>query len=147
MVAAKGNNYTLKRKKNPQHTEEQIELLIKDLLDWAENAKDIHITGWTRKQKKTRPWLNELAERHPKMKEAYQEAMALLGRKVLNSSFYGEGNATVGMQYLPIYDSDFKELLKWKAEIQKEQVSEEKSKSAVIEYLKQQEEKNKKTES
>ncbi len=98
----------------------EIEKLCSDLLDWAENAKDIHICGWTRKQKKTKSWLNWLSDHYPKFKEAKDEAMRLLGRKLLNASFYGSGNATVGMGYLPVYDEEFRELLKWKAEISKD---------------------------
>ena len=120
MVAAKNNDYTLNRKVSPQYTKKQIEELAEDLLKWAESAKDIHMSGWARKHKKTPSWLHELARNHPEMKVAKDEAMILLGRKVLNSSFYGQGNATVGMAYLPIYDKDFKAMLEWKANLTKQ---------------------------
>ena len=110
-------NYTMRRKKNPQYTKEQIQELADDLIEWADTAKDIHIAGWSRKHKKTTPWLHELCKLHPQIAKAKDEAMVLLGKKVLNSSFYGQGNATVGMAYLPIYDKDFKALLEWKAKL------------------------------
>ncbi len=115
MAAAKGNDYAKK------HTVKEIEKLSNDILDWAESAKDIHLAGWARKHKKTTPWTNWLANNYPIFKAAKDEALILLGRKILNASFYGSGNASVGMGYLPIYDKDYRALLKWKAEISKEQ--------------------------
>lgn len=135
MAAAKGNKYTLKRKIHPQYTEKQIEALAEDLIEWADTAKDIHIAGWSRKHKKTTSWLHELCTTYPVLKAAKDEAMILLGKKVLNSSFYGTGNATVGLAYLPIYDKDFKALLEWKAQIAKEIPSREESKSAISQYI------------
>jgi len=120
MAAKKGNDYTLKRKVNPQHTKEQLKAIAEDLLDYAENAKSIHLAPWCRRQKKSKAWLNNLALTHPEIKQAHMEAKDLLAAKVLNSSFYGEGNATVGMAYLPVYDKDFRDLLEWKAGLQKQ---------------------------
>jgi len=120
LAAAKGNSYTINRKEHPQYTPEQIQELADDLIEWADTAKDIHIAGFSRKHKKTTGWLHHLAETHEVMAKAKDEAMVLLGKKVLNSSFYGTGNATVGMAYLPIYDKDFKALLEWKASLAKQ---------------------------
>lgn len=119
MAAELNNDYARK------YDDFEIEKLSSDLLDWAETAKDIHICGWTRRYKKTKTWLNWLAETYSKFAEAKEEAMQLLGRKILNASFYGEGNATVGMAYLPIYDKDFREYLKWKSLLLKENTDED----------------------
>ena len=124
MAAAKGNNYTLKRKVNPQYTEEQLEDLANDLLDYAENAKSIHLAPWCRKQGKSTSWLNKLVEDHEIIKAAHKHAKELLSAKVVNSCFYGEGNATVGMAYLPVYDKDFRAMLEWKAKLAKHELSE-----------------------
>ncbi len=127
MAAEKNNRYAAKY-------DDTVDELVEDLLDWAENAKDIHFSGWTRKHKKTRPWLHELAKSYPQIAEAKEEAAELLARKILNTSFYGGGNANVGMQYLPVYDKDFRDLLKWKAEIAKEQPVKEDSKGVFNEW-------------
>jgi hypothetical protein len=134
MVAAKGNDYTLKRKVNPQYTQEQLQAIADDLLDYAEKAKSIHLAPWCRKQKKSLSWLNELAKDHEVIKDAHKQAKELLGAKVVNSSFYGEGNATVGLKYLPIYDKDFKNLLEWQAKIAK--ASEGDMKATADEFVK-----------
>ena len=121
MAAAKGNDYTLKRKVSPQYTQEQLQEIAEDLLDYAENSKSIHLAPWCRKKGFCLSWLNKLADYHPIIKDAHNQAKELLGGKVLNSSFYGEGNATVGMAYLPIYDKDFKDLKEWLAKLNKTQ--------------------------
>jgi len=110
-------------------------------LDYAENSKSIHLAPWCRKKKKSMSWLNELTKTHVEMKAAHKHAKELLSAKVLNSSFYGEGNATVGMTYLPVYDEDFKALLKWKAEIQKEQPKEPENKCAFNDWKNKQKDK------
>jgi len=117
MAAEKDNDYSRK------YRDAEIKAFCDDLLDWAENAKDLHIIGWSRKQKKSRGWINWLAKTYPKFGEAKEDAMELLGRKLLNSSFFGEGNATVGLAYLPVYDKDFRDLLEWKAKINKPDLS------------------------
>ena len=40
----------------------------------------------------------------------------------------------VGMKYLPVYDLDYREALKWEASLSKEEVREG-SKAALLEYL------------
>jgi hypothetical protein len=150
MAAAKGNDYTLKRKVRPQYTKKQIEDIAASLLDYAENSKSIHLAPWCRKQEKSTCWLNELASRHPEIKEAHKQAKVLLGAKVLNSSFYGEGNASVGMAYLPVYDKEFKDLLEWKARLNQQtsesikttftEMKNAVSDGSLLEMLKQQEE-------
>ena len=104
--------------------------IIESLLDYAENAKSIHLAPWLRKNGKSKAWLSKTAAHYPKLKEAIEEAKYLLSGKIVNSSFYGEGNATVGMTYLPVYDKDFRDLLKWKAEIAKELPAKEEAKGA-----------------
>ena len=120
MAAAKGNDYTLQRKVNPQYTEKQLQAIADDLLDYAETSKSIHLAPWCRKQKKCMSWLNEMAKDHEIIAHAHKHAKELLGAKVVNSSFYGEGNATVGMAYLPVYDQDFRDLLEFKASLAKQ---------------------------
>ena len=117
MAASKGNDYTLKRKVNPQYTPEELLALAADLLDYAETSRSIHLAPWCRKQKKSMSWLNKIAEDHPEMAEAHVQAKELLAAKVVNSSFYGDGNATVGLAYLPVYDKDFKDCMAWKASL------------------------------
>lgn len=139
MAAAKGNNYNLKRKKNPQHTKENIQKIIDDLLEWAANGEGIYLATYLyQTYKKDKAWLHSLAQNHPEVNDAIAKAKMLIAGKLHNHCWLGDRNSTFGEKILPIYDAEYKELLKWKAEITKEQVSEDKSKSAVVEYLKQQ---------
>lgn len=144
MAAHKGNNYVLKRKWHPQYTEKQIDKLCEELIDFAENHKSIHFAKFCRKKKFTRQWLLETCKTHPELAHAYAEAKELMAAKILDLCFYDKEsgvNANFGKDNLFRYDNDWNEHDKWKAEIAKEPVSEDKSKSAVLEYLKQQAEK------
>ena len=89
-------------------------------------------------------WLNKIAEDHEVMAEAHKHAKELLGAKVVNSSFYGEGNATVGMAYLPIYDKDFMELLKIRADMAKKDLTEKDAQLIVnaVNYAKKEDKKD-----
>lgn len=120
MAAEKGNRYAANRKINPTYTEEQIVELAADMVDWAETSKDIHLAGWALKHNKSPCWFNYLVDNYPLLKEAKEEAEALLGRKILNLSFYDkEVNAYVGMKYLSRYDKDYLALVKVLAEMNK----------------------------
>lgn len=134
MVAAKQNNYTLKRKRWPQRTEEEVDKLCSDLLDYARNARSIHLANFCHDRHFTNSWLSELAARNEKVGKALSQAKELLACKVLNASFYGEGNPTVGLKYLPVYDQEYKAHLKWESDLTKEEVREG-SKAALLEYL------------
>lgn len=113
MAAEKGNRYAAK------YDNGEMDKIIADLLDYAENAKSIHLAPWCRKNKVSKAWLNNTAEHYPDFKAAIAEARHILAGKIVNSSFYGEGNATVGMTYLPVYDDDFVKWLEKKAEMNK----------------------------
>lgn len=132
MAAEPGNKYA------EVWTDEELSKLIEDLLDYAENAKSIHLAPWCRKHGFSQSWLHLTKKRHPILNEAVEKARELLSAKIVNSSFYGEGNAVVGMAYLPVYDDEFRELLKWKAEIQKELPQKEQNKCSFNEWKEQQ---------
>jgi hypothetical protein len=135
MAAAKGNKYTEKRKVNPQYTEAQIAKLCEELLDYAENDKSIFFASFCRRKGHGRPWLAKLCDHHPKLKEAYAEAKALMAEKVGNLSFYDKTvNAYVGMKYLGVYDSEYRDYQKWLAEISKEQPMREQAKGLFNEW-------------
>jgi len=125
MAAAKNNNYTLKRKINPQHTKEQIQAIIDDLLEWAHSGKGIWLASYIyERYKKTPAWLNNLGDHHPEVKEALAYAKELIGGKVANHCFEGDKNSAFGEKILPIYSTEYKALLKDKADMTKHSVEE-----------------------
>lgn len=141
MAAAKGNNYTLKRKVNPQHTEKQIETLCEELLDYAENNKSIFFVGFCRKKGFYKSWLLRLCDHHPKLKSAYDEAKELMAEKVGNLCFYDKEsgvNASFGKDNLFRYDKEWVAHMKWKAEISKEQPRQEENKCAFNDWKNEQ---------
>jgi len=124
MAAAKGNNYCLKRKVNPQHTPEQIAIICEELLDYAENDKSIFFVGFCRKKGFYKSWLLRLCDHHPELKAAYDEAKELMSQKIGNLCFYDKEsgvNANFGKDNLFRYDKEWVAHMKWKADIQKEQ--------------------------
>ncbi len=132
MAAEKNNKYASK------YNEKLIEDICKDLLDWAETAQSIHFSKFCRKIGKSRKWLCTMAERYPKIKEAVEEAKDILSAKIVDSCFYAvqfNVNAAFGEKYLPIYDSEYKELLKWKAQLNNLGANDPKNLSALKTYL------------
>jgi hypothetical protein len=113
MAAELGNRYAAK------YDNGEMEKIIVDLLDYAQNAKSIHLAPWCYKHGYSRKWLYATAQHYPEFNEALAEAKHLLSAKIVDTSFYGEGNATVGMAYLPVYDEDFVKWLEKKAEMNK----------------------------
>ena len=126
MAAAKNNNYALKRKVNPQHTKEQIQEIINDLLEWAHSGKGIWLASYIyEKYKKGPSWLHNLAEHHPEMKPAVAYAKELIAGKIANHCFEGDKNSAFGEKILPIYSTEYKALLKEKADMAKKDLSEQ----------------------
>lgn len=135
MGAPKGNRYAAK------YDDGKMDELIEDLLDYAENAKSIHLAKWCRKHGFSKKWLNETAKHYPELEEAIEVAHDLIAQKIVDSSFWDKEsgvNATFGHNYLAVYDKDFKALLKWKAELAKEMPSRDINKEPFNEWKEQQ---------
>jgi len=125
IAAAKGNNYTLKRKKNPQHTKQQIIAIIDKLYNWAYEEDGLFLASFTwENYKKTPCWLHNLSDHHPEIKEALIETKALLAAKVAKHSWIGDRNSTFGERILPMYSKEYKEETKRKADLSKQSQSE-----------------------
>ncbi len=134
MSAPEGNNYASQFK-----TEKEIDRFVEELLSWAHDSRSIHLSKFCRLKKHSRQWLYEVAQHYPKIKDAIEEAKDLLAAKIVDSCFYDKDsgcNASFGEKYLPLYDVEYKALLKWKAEIQKEIAQKEENLSAIKQYIK-----------
>jgi len=125
MAAAKGNRYAAK------YDNGKMEVLIESLLDHCANAKSIHLASWCRSKGISKSWLSETAQHYPQLKEAMIVANELLSEKIVNTSFYGKGNATVGMQYIGVYDTDFRKYQEWKEDIKHKELSEDEIRTVV----------------
>lgn len=133
MAAAKGNDYACKL------SSEELDALCEKLVKWAEEDESIHFATFCRKElNKSRAWLIKTAEHYPKLKVAYEHARELLAAKMVNACFHDQEskvNATFGEKYLPIYDTEYKEIIKWKAQLQNLGLNDPKNLSALQEYL------------
>jgi len=115
MPAPKGNRYAAK------YDNGEMEKICEQLLHWAENARSIHFANFSRKVlKKSTKWLRETAEHYPELAEAIEEAKQLLSAKIVDSCVYNDDEKfryQPAMDYLPVYDMDYKAMLKWKEDI------------------------------
>ena len=118
MAAAKGNNYALKRKKNPQHTPEQIKEICDRLLKWAYEEDGVFFASFTYENyKKCESWLYNLADHHPEIKQALASARELLAAKVGKHCYLGDRNSVFGEKLLPVYSKIYREETERKARI------------------------------
>jgi len=141
MAAAKGNNYSALRKNNKTYTDDEIDVLCEELLDFAENHKSIFFVKFCRMKGFSRQWLLNLCEHHSKLKETYSMARELMASKVGDLCFYDKEsgvNANFGKDNLFRYDDEWVAHLKWKADIQKEQPREAENKCAFNEWSQKQ---------
>lgn len=135
MAAAAGNKY------NAKYSEEDIDLLCIELLDFAENHKSIHFAKFCRMKGFYKSWLLKMCDHHPKLKEAYDEAKELMAAKIGDLCFYDKEsgvNANFGKDNLFRYDNEWVAHIKWRAEIQKEQPAKEENKSAFNQWKEEQ---------
>ena len=138
MAAAKGNKYSQK------YTEKDIDNLCKTVIEFAQQDGTVHFVEWTLKQGvKAYSWINKMAENYPKFAEAYKMAKELMANKLVKSSIYGHPtnnkfNPTYAMEWKSVYSQEWKDYLKWKADIQKEQVTKEESKGDFEKWAKEQ---------
>lgn len=135
MAAEKNNKYSQK------YTDKDIDALCESILNFAEKARSAHFATWTRSQGKVPSWLHDMIERYPKLAKAYEDAKGLMSCKLLNSSIYCDDknfNSTHAMYYLPVYDKNLRDYLKWRAEISKEQPVKEENKGAFNSWAQEQ---------
>jgi len=117
MAAKKGNDYAL------IYTDEVLDKLGEELIDFAENDKSIHFARFCRKYKKSRKWLLEIARCHPKFAEYHQIARELMASKITDLCFYDKEsgvNASFGEKNLFRYDDDWNANREWQASLQKQ---------------------------
>ena len=120
VAAAKGNDYTLKRKINPQHTKEEIADICEKLLEWGHSGEGIWLESFCYETwKRGTSWLHDLAQHHPEVGEAIKQAKELNGGKVANHCWIGDRNSSFGEKILPIYSKEYKEWIIAKAEKEK----------------------------
>jgi hypothetical protein len=120
MAAAKGNDYCLKRTVNPQHTKEEIQKIITDLLEWAAHSDGIYLATYLYETyKKDKNWLHSLAQTHPEVNEAIEQAKTLIAGKIHNHCWIGDRNSSFGEKILPIYCKEYKEETERRAKINK----------------------------
>ena len=135
MAAHKNNRYAAKYDKG------EMEKICESLLDWAENSRSIHFANFSRKViKKSTKWLLATAEHYPQLREAIDEAKEIISGKLVDSCVYVDDpkfNPTAAQNFLPLYSKEWKEHLKWKAEISKEQPTKEEHKAIFNEAIKQ----------
>ena len=128
MAAAKGNKY------NQKWTKELIQELADELIEWAAEPDSTHFSQFCGlRHKKSKSWLEELADRHPVLFKAKVIATELLAGKYLDRSVKNEWNVNMCEKYLPVYDKEYKDILKWKASLssQKEQDERDKVKGSL----------------
>ena len=117
IAAHKGNSYALK------YTDDVLEALGEELMEFAEKDRSIHFARFCRKHKRSKQWLLDLSDYHPKFAEYYQIARELMSAKITDLSFYDKEsgvNSGFGRDNLFRYDDDWVAHMKWKAEISKE---------------------------
>jgi len=103
-------------------TKEQIKEVSDTLIAWSLKKDSVHLASFTTSltPPKTRTWLYGMAERHSEINEALEIARENLAQKYVGGSIDGS-YSSFAEKYLPIYDKDYKALLKWKAELSKAQ--------------------------
>ena len=127
MATAKGNDYNLKRLVNPQHTPDSIHALSEEIKEWAANSRKAHFASWAWEKKRGKSWINELARDYPEFAKAYEDAKDIMAAKLVNSSIYHDDvnfKGEYAMQYMPVYNSEFREYLKWKSQNDKPESTE-----------------------
>jgi hypothetical protein len=135
MAAAPNNKYS------QIYTPEMIEELSNDIQEYAANTRNAHFAAWARGKGKSPSWIMRMSEDYPQFAQAYEDAKIIMSAKLVNGSIYNDDpkfNPTQAMAYMPVYNREFRDFLKWKAEIAREQPSKEEAKAAINEYVEQQ---------
>ena len=111
MVEKKKKSYNRNNQFARKHSDKEIDAFIKELLDYALNAKSIHFAPFLYNKGLSKSWLLETEQHYPKLKQAHLEAKQLISSKIVNLSFYDKQvNAYAGLQYLGVYDKEYKDL-------------------------------------
>jgi len=131
MAAAVGNKYASK------YTDEEIDSLCKELIEWAQTSKSIHLSRFAYDRfKRSHKYLYDISRSYPKFKEALEEAKTLIGMKIADTCWIvgdSGANPVFGEKYLAIYNQDYRDMLEWKAQLAKD--SEKTEKDIVIKVV------------
>jgi hypothetical protein len=141
MAAEKGNNYSSVRKTNPTYTDEQIDQICDELLEWANDSDGLYLSSFIyEKYKRSDSWIYELSKHHKQLEEVLSMVKKLTAGKVVRHSWIGDRNSTFGEKILPMFCSEYKALLEWKEMIKKKELSEEEAQLIVnaVNYAKKQ---------
>ena len=107
-------------------SDEKAQEIADDLIKWVGRPDSFHLAGFTTQEKyrKTRTWLYSLAEYHKVVRDALTTAREILAEKYV-SGLMTNRYSHFGEKYLPIYDIDYKDLLKWKEDIKSKEETKE----------------------
>jgi hypothetical protein len=142
------------------YTEEDIEKIGKELIDYIENHTNLwHLSSFTETKKQTPSWLYSIARRHPQLRAYIERAKKIIGNRMLQAAFEKSTNSWIIKTFVPRYlresDEDKEECVKeWvredimlearaKAEAAKEAMIKEPEHpywAALIDYMKAQSE-------
>lgn len=103
------------KKKGPggrprEWTEEKLEELGKELLDFAKNTSALHVSKFEMHKGHLPGWLSELASRYNSFSQFIKGAKCIFGNKILEATMSDckPHGVTVG-KIMPLYLSDFQE--------------------------------------
>lgn len=137
MAAPKGNTYSALRKTNPTYTEEQIDQICDELLEWAHTDDGLFLASFIyEKYKRSSSWIYELSNHHPQLKAVLDMVKELTAGKVVRHCYIGDRNSSFGEKILPMFSPEYKELLAWKASLANQQTTQTPSN---INYIENQE--------
>lgn len=104
----------------PKYTENEIDYLCSSIIEWSKQKDSFHLAGFSTQFNRTRTWLYSVAEDYPQFSDALNVARANLANKYCFGMMTNELNSSFGEKYFPIFDKEYKELLKWKEDIKRE---------------------------
>jgi len=134
MPAAPNNQYAKK------WTDEELDKLGNELINFAEKDRSIHFARFCRKYKHSKQWLLDLSHAYPKFAKYYQIAREAMSAKISDLCLYDKEsgvNSGFGERNLFRYDDEWVEHIKWKAEIQKDTQSKENNRCIFNDTLKE----------
>lgn len=97
-----------------------IQFFTYDLLWWSEGDDAITLSAWAFEYGLTLNTLDDWYKQHPCFREAYDLTMERIGQRREEKALAGVYNAQLIAKFLPVYNSKYKDFIKWQAEVTKE---------------------------
>lgn len=100
-------------------SDKQLQIYANEIREWANTTKRVKVDQYCDEIRVDRAVFRKWRERYAPLEEAYQQARQIIGDRREEYGLFNKFNSSIVEKTMGMYNEEYKEFLKWKAEINK----------------------------